>query len=103
MFVVKGQKQESREVSLVQLTDGVAIVINGITVARFDDDDDRIIFVGGIIRGKTGLNDSNGGHIQSVWDTDKDTSKSYNAFSVSKRRINDSRRSIGSDVIMETY
>jgi hypothetical protein len=75
MFVTKGNQ---REVEAIQDSRGVRIVINGIVVLRFANDDDRVIFVGGVSTEITGLavtGDTN--HPQYVWDSDKANSKSY--------------------------
>ena len=65
----------TRNVSVVQTVCGVQIVINGQVVARFDDDDDRIIFVGGVSASNTGLDVSIGGRVRYVWDEDKESSR----------------------------
>ena len=79
MFKVKGNspKVVVREVELQQMDDGVLVVVNGVEVAKLDDNDDRLLLIGGLTKERTGLDDSYGGHIRTVWITDVETSRKY--------------------------
>ncbi len=75
-FVVKNENESTpRKVEVLQRENGVILIVNDCTIARLDDDDDRLILVGGVTKNQTGLAEDYGNRIKTVWDSDKETSR----------------------------
>ena len=84
MFKVKGNSPKVREVELKQVDDGVIIAVNGWNIAKLNDNDDRLLLLEGVTKEQTGLDDSYGGHIRTVWISDAETSRGNKAGGYSR-------------------